>query len=1338
MTIDAARAKSIFLAASERSDPDERAAYLVQQCGRSGPLRARVEALLRAHDSADILEQELSGEAYQLTKDAPVRLSSGTMVAGRYKLIEAIGEGGMGSVWLAEQKEPVKRKVAVKLIKPGMDSKSVLARFEAERQALALMDHPNIAKVFDGGMTAEGRPYFVMEFVKGVPLTEYCDNARLSLRDRLQLFIPVCQAVQHAHQKGIIHRDLKPSNILVCLYDGKPVPKVIDFGLAKAIHQSLTEQSLHTAVGMMVGTPLYMSPEQAEHNNLDVDTRTDIYSLGVILYELLTGSTPLERHQMKQAAFNEILRLIKEVEPPKPSTRLSSSQNLPNIAAQRSLDPNQLKRSVTGDLDWIVMKALDKERSRRYETSNGLARDIAHYLNDEAVEACPPSTTYRLKKFLRKHRMSLATLAGFIVILLAATGISLNLMSLAWTAQKKAADALFDLEVQREEALTQAAKAAEAEKETLENFRASTDETIERLIGTKPVLGPDEVKYLESTLERWKTYAERKGSSERSLSIQAEGHLAVGKILTRLGRHQDAITELRQALALNQRVINIHDAVLDYKHNMTRTHVALGQAEHAMGQRAAALSEFQAAHNLAESLAQQAPDSAEYQFALAVSKVNLGQHLSDYSNHESASKYLLDAIQVYNRLLERFPEEQKYGAGRAFAHGQAGRNLAAIGLQDRAEKEFEAGISIGLKLVQRDPNDIDAKRNLGSLYVDLGDLLCEDESPSDAIPSFESAVAVQRQLVEQYPGYHVFQQNLSRGRSNLALAYGRTGRFAEAAREFEACIVIDEKLVALAPDVPVYTLDLASDHGDYGALLSANGQMLVAEQHLRSGIKLLDSLAGKQPKFPDLMHLMASLHSSLGQHLLSGGDPMAAKAEAELARDLWRELVQASPELPRYRSSLLQAHNELGKILLALEEPSQAQEEFLAAVDVGRKLTEDYPGQIVHLENYIGSRVSAALGLARLGKPDQAQTEFLEIRDLIRPQLERFSNRAVLMGNYRAVQANLAMGLEAIGDIRQAITELMHLREFLTSLAEKSPNRPELEEWLATNDNMLAQLHGRTNRFAKANEFYSAARDRFQSLADREPGFIQYREGLILAHFGLSNVYFAVGQLPKHVNETELGITVCQQSITAAPDNWTIRTYLGGNLCNLGLSKMRSEDYSGAVASFTEAIESLQQVPEQNPQSATAAQFLLNSFMNRALACESLERYKEAARDWDQTLELCPESRKVEFVIFRALCWHKAGKTVESAVELEPYYKNPNLSAQQRYDVACVFAVASLTESDKKTIFADRAMKLLDQAVKLGFRDAQLMKMDADLDALREREDFQQLQLRLEKLPLKL
>ena len=330
----------------------------------------------------------------------------------------------MGAVFMAQQTEPVKRLVALKLIKPGMDSRQILARFEAERQALALMDHPNIAKVLDAGATDSGRPYFVMELVKGVPITRFCDERQLSPRDRLELLIPVCHAIQHAHQKGVIHRDIKPTNVLVCLYDDRPVPKVIDFGVAKAAGSQLTDASLVTGFGAIVGTPEYMSPEQAQLNQLDIDTRSDVYALGVLLYELLTGTTPIDRRRLGQGALLEMLRVIREEEPPRPSARLSSSETLASIAATRRTDPARLTRLVRGELDWIVMKCLEKERSRRYETANALARDLERYLHGDVVEARSPSAGYRLRKFIRKHRVGITTALAFVALLIAAAGTS--------------------------------------------------------------------------------------------------------------------------------------------------------------------------------------------------------------------------------------------------------------------------------------------------------------------------------------------------------------------------------------------------------------------------------------------------------------------------------------------------------------------------------------------------------------------------------------------------------------------------------------------------------------------------------------------------------------------------------------------------------------------------------------------------------------------------------------------------------------------------------------------------------------------------------------------------
>jgi WD40 repeat protein/serine/threonine protein kinase len=431
------REEALFAAALERPTPAERAAYLDGACGDDAALRARVEALLAAHEATGGALDVPPAGLPATTPGRPITEGPGTVI-GPYKLLQQIGEGGMGVVYMAEQQQPVRRTVALKIIKPGMDSGQVIARFEAERQALAMMDHQNIARVLDAGTTDSGRPYFVMELVHGVPITRFCDDNRLTPRERLALFVPVCQAIQHAHQKGVIHRDVKPSNVLVTMYDDRPVPKVIDFGVAKAIEQRLTEKTLFTQFGALVGTFEYMSPEQAEMNAFGVDTRSDVYSLGVLLYELLTGTTPLEKQRLRQAALDELVRLIREEEPPRPSQRLSSSNNLPKIAAARKTEPARLSRLMRGEIDWIVMRCLEKDRSRRYDTASGLARDVERYLADEPVEACPPSARYRLSKFARKYRKALATAAAFVALLVAGLVVSTLLAVWATSAEKEA------------------------------------------------------------------------------------------------------------------------------------------------------------------------------------------------------------------------------------------------------------------------------------------------------------------------------------------------------------------------------------------------------------------------------------------------------------------------------------------------------------------------------------------------------------------------------------------------------------------------------------------------------------------------------------------------------------------------------------------------------------------------------------------------------------------------------------------------------------------------------------------------------------------------------------
>jgi serine/threonine protein kinase/tetratricopeptide (TPR) repeat protein len=767
MSIDYGRVQAVFLAAVEAKDPAERAQIVNAQCAGDDELRSRVEALLRAHDQSGELPEvgtlDFAGER-QATVVGPTTSTAGKIIADRYRLLEEIGEGGMGTVWVAEQLQPVRRRVAIKLIKPGMDSRQVLSRFEAERQALAVMDHPNIAKVLDGGVTDQGSPFFVMEYVKGVPLTQFCDEARISVAGRLGLFVQVCQAVQHAHQKGIVHRDLKPSNILVCLYDGHPVPKVIDFGLAKAINQPLTENTLYTAHGVMVGTPLYMSPEQAEFNNLDVDTRTDIYSLGVILYELLTGTTPLDRQRFKEAAWQEIVRLIKEEEPSKPSTKLSGSGSLPSVAAQRSLEPAQLTRLVRGDLDWIVMKALEKERSRRYETANGLARDLQRYLADEAVEARPTSTTYRLRKFFRRNKgLVRAVAAVFLLLVAGIVGTSWGMLR-AERARQEAEDARNAEAAQRQRAVEAAAAEKEA-KETAQDREAETRAVLDfvekKVFGAARTeaeggLGP------EITLRRAIEAAVRfvdQGFDKQPL-IAARLRMALGTSFYFLGDGNAAADQYGKARTIYTSQLGPdHLYTLRSIDNLANAYASQGRQSEALKLREEVLTREKAVFG---------PDNPETLGAMN----NLGASYSSLGRYADALNILQETLALSKtKLGPNDPETLRTSYNLARALAGLGRNAEAVKLHE--ETLARRRVIIG----PDHPDTFWSMTNLADGYAKLG-------RKADALKLQEETLALQKaKLGPSHP-------DTLASMNNLAMSYAGAGRRQEAAKLFEDAFVL--------------------------------------------------------------------------------------------------------------------------------------------------------------------------------------------------------------------------------------------------------------------------------------------------------------------------------------------------------------------------------------------------------------------------------------------------------------------------------------------------------------------------------------------------------------------
>ncbi|HEV3079840.1 MAG TPA: protein kinase, partial [Gemmataceae bacterium] len=709
---------SIFAAALEKATDEERAAYLGEACAGDDKLRRRVQALLRAHAEADDL-LDPSSSSVATADDAPIAERPGTRI-GPYRLMEQIGEGGFGLVFVAEQQEPIRRKVALKIIKPGMDSKQVIARFEAERQALALMDHPNIARVLDAGATESGQPYFVMELVRGIPITDYCDQNLLTPRERLELFVTVCHAIQHAHHKGIIHRDVKPSNVLVTLHDGKPVAKVIDFGVAKAIHQHLTERTIYTNFAQMIGTPLYMSPEQAEMSGLDIDTRSDIYSLGVLLYELLTGSTPLAKKRFATAAYDEIRRLIREEEPPRPSQRLSTSDTLPSLAASRKTEPAKLSRMMRGELDWIVMKALEKDRTRRYETANGLARDIERHLADEAVEACPPSASYRLRKFARKNRAALTTAAAVTLLLLTGAAVSGWQAARAMRAEAKALEAEAQARQERADADDQRRLAERRESEARDNERkaraaeaaakesdATANEVLEFVKNN--VFAAARPPLAKIGLGRDVTLRKALDSAEPKIAVafatrprvEAQLRAVLGYTYAQLNEEALALAQLERAYALAKLHYGQDDKfTADLEFGLAREYLSSGRSVEAL-------------RLLEQSLARRRQTLGLEHPVTVVSLGNLTYAYRELGRSEEAKKVGAELLQY--RVKQGLPtEDADQVLHLAFAYNAAGRTAEAARLLEESLPRLTA------KLGPEDPKILLLTYELAVTYRELG------------------------------------------------------------------------------------------------------------------------------------------------------------------------------------------------------------------------------------------------------------------------------------------------------------------------------------------------------------------------------------------------------------------------------------------------------------------------------------------------------------------------------------------------------------------------------------------------------------------------------------------
>jgi serine/threonine protein kinase len=762
--------REIFAGAMECATPEERVAYLASACGGDAELRARVEALLQAHERAGrfLVEGDQSAVA-PIEPVIPVHEGPGSRI-GRYKLLEQIGEGGFGVVYMAEQEEPVRRRVALKIIKIGMDTRSVVARFEAERQALAMMEHPNIAKVLDGGATDLGRPYFVMELVRGVPITQFCDQNRLTTQQRLDLFVQVCAAVQHAHQKGVIHRDLKPSNVLVTLHDDRAVPKIIDFGIAKATEHRLTEKTLFTRFHQFIGTPAYMSPEQTGISGLDVDTRSDIYSLGVLLYELLTGRTPFDTQALLKAGYDEIQRTIREKEPLSMSARLAAlnPNELTTTAQRRRVEPVRLTRELRGDLDWIVMKCLEKDRTRRYETANGLAADIQRHLKQEPVVARPPSAAYRFQKLVRRNKLSVA--AGSAVAAALIAGLAVSLVALA---RERAANA------RAEQRMAAALK-------QVESVLTNDLPAVRRLAGSTRA----SESMLRNTLSFMSALAPNAADNPEFLLGSARVHASLAMLqgnryFVSLGDPETALASASNAWTLLRSIPTGALPRVRVQEMTFRAEQASGMALQALGREDEALAHYERMLTLATGLDQQLPRTGDCRWT-SEAHAHLGAYFMAKGKWEQSREHydhrLRDPYLLTNTASEDLSRLNFTGSAlwvRAYYYRFGVSNL------NMALDYFRQSLSFSEAHLKQASSDQTAEFGAVLSLVHIGMILCEQRNHAEGLPIVDEALRRMESLAAGDKANWNFQDVLAeflRAHAERRVAAARAGEFSSAER----------------------------------------------------------------------------------------------------------------------------------------------------------------------------------------------------------------------------------------------------------------------------------------------------------------------------------------------------------------------------------------------------------------------------------------------------------------------------------------------------------------------------------------------------------------------------
>ncbi len=892
------QANDIFSKALELSNPQERTTFIQSKCGHDKELLARVLEMLNTFENAgsfledgaldetsdshrnalDSASFDIPTSAHELIQE---QVGAGKQI-GPYKLLGVLGEGGMGSVYLAEQREPVKRRVALKIIKAGMDSAQVIARFQAERQALAILDHPNIAKVFDAGTTEAGRPYFVMELVNGTPITKYCDTNKLGIRQRLELFTLVCNAVQHAHHKGIIHRDLKPSNILVTSVEGVPTPKIIDFGLAKAVSHQLSQKSMFTEHGQVLGTLEYMSPEQARLNDLDIDTRTDIYSLGIVLYELLTGSTPLRSESLRQAAFLEVLHRIKEEEPVKPSSRIADSKgSIDSLSTVRKTDPHKLSSMIRGDLDWIVLKAVEKDRERRYGTASGFASDIHRYLRSEPIEARPASFLYRCKKTIQRNK------AGFAAASIVLASLALGFALTTWQA----------IRVSRAE--NESNRRLLQTRQALDSMSSSV---IGELLSQQTQVTPRTRKLLQDALEMYQGFANEVGQDHQTRVGVAAAHYRVAGFQRNLGIEEQGLEQFLAAAKLYEQIVQ--DFPEDHRsaQQVVECYLMAGRAYLQTGKYPLLFEVLELARLANAQVQKINGDSIEYYDGDTGISYFMANGLQETNRYAEAEAALQLAIQNQKRLIrmvsESQLEEKPYQSFLASIYQQYGLSLRYQDRHEDAKKAYLQAIDVLSNLDRDSGLDSGQQSRLGVLLNDLGVIYYKDREFERAEEYYQKSLVIRNRNLANFPNEIEIAASVGGSQLNLGNLFRMQSMLDDSMLHYNEAINVLERVQRRDPD---YTWANRLLRASYRGRIESLIALLRLEEAI-ADLNRLDELEQQDsPNSPSLPPW----------NLLRRAAVFATQKKStqavEIAKQAWQDALQYGDELDRAEVSYYMA-----------------------------------------------------------------------------------------------------------------------------------------------------------------------------------------------------------------------------------------------------------------------------------------------------------------------------------------------------------------------------------------------------------------------------------------------